>query len=278
MARLPVGAAGGQVWRSGPRRSNGGWLRATGAWGEQRLGLCVCCVEDHLSRLFARAGCEQAHVGTPCTAGGLCSPSCPCPSPAVGNGTQRPVSILVPSSHRGPSPTTCSPWGLILPWVGTYPPSSAPGEPECLRLLQPLQTRSGWQPTVCVCACVGANPGNICQGCLRSWEFPAGGEGTAGCAGGHVCAGRLACAGAPCARQRLCTEASAAGVCLHTCVPRRVQVALRTTASPSALGFGDPAGGSGGFGLGFTNPGVAMFTAAPKGRCLVREGRCLHPC
>lgn len=73
-------------------------------------------------------------------------------------------------------------------------------------------TAPGSERLACVCACVGANPGNICQAVCDPGSFRLrGGDGRV--RGGHVRAGRLACAGAPCARRLLwrvcaCTRVS----------------------------------------------------------------------
>lgn len=47
-----------------------------------------------------------------------------------------------------------------------------------------LSAQNSWQPTVCVSACVGANPSNICQALCHPRSFwLQGWDGMAGCTG-----------------------------------------------------------------------------------------------
>lgn len=98
------GCRRGQVWRAGPSGGTGGW----GAWGEQRRGCGVL-----RGRLPQQAVCKtQLRAGTcgyPLHCKWLCLPLPPCPSPAITDDTLRPLSTWVPGSHRGASPTACSP-------------------------------------------------------------------------------------------------------------------------------------------------------------------------
>lgn len=110
------------------------------------------------------------------------------------------------SSPTDPLPSSCLGSSRSCIW---YVASLALRESECLG---PLSAWNSWQPTVCVCACVGANPSNICQALCDPGSFWL--QGWDGWVHrGHVCGGQLACARAPCARQSLCEEA---GVCLYT--------------------------------------------------------------
>lgn len=63
----------------------------------------------------------------------------------------------VDSSPTHPLDPSCPGGSRSCSWCV---PSPALGEPGCLG---PLPAWNSWQPTMCVCACVGANPSNICQ-------------------------------------------------------------------------------------------------------------------
>lgn len=64
--------------------------------------------------------------------------------------------------------------------------------------LGPLWAWSSWQPTVCVSACVGANPSNICQALcaprsswLQGWDGWVVQQGTRARGAAGVCQGSL---------------------------------------------------------------------------------------
>lgn len=133
------------------------------------------------------------------------------------------------SSPTDPLPSSCLGSSRSCIW---YVASLALRESECLG---PLSAWNSWQPTVCVCACVGANPSNICQALCDPGSFWL--QGWDGWVHrGHVCGGQLACARAPCARQSLCEEA---GACTHMAHVAKLMEGTSGTGDPSKpLGSG----------------------------------------